>query len=563
MTRIDLDVKFHEKDEAKSLGANWDSTNKVWYADSSNPNLPELAKWMPKSSAIAPANTSLVEQADINASSLSIHLQRASVAIRKSFEGADWIVADIVKINHINGNCFIELAEYDNNQAIVAKCKANIWSNNLNNLRAKFKAGTGTDLVQDIKVLLKVATQFDTYHGFTLVVHDIDPNYTLGSIEANLRKIRESLKQSKIIDLNKKINIPKDYFRVAVISPKEAAGLEDFRRDAVILHNRRICHFDYFTATFQGQRAVNEIDDAIEQVLHSHQTITYDALCIIRGGGSKSDLDWLNSEKLARQMCNAPMPVFTGIGHAVDKTILDEVACKEFDTPSKVIKFIEANIFNNANTAQSNFEAIYKTTDKLILKTERTLQHLNDTVLHLASKQVTSSQTACDALSARVSSGLKVVISEASKMPDLYFNEIKEKSQQLVNTALIKTSSLNQQICSDAKSKVNDFEVEMKQQLNEIQLRTSRQVKDAQLLSENLMSEITRGAHSLVKKADEAYVSSYRNIFAMGTNPTLKRGFTITRSDNKPVSKLANIDRSKSLEIEFQDGKITVEIKEK
>ena len=72
-----------------------------------------------------------------------------------------------------------------------------------------------------------------------------------------------------------------------------------------------------------------------------------DALVIIRGGGSKMSLAWLDDYDLTRHLCSFPIPIFTGIGHQTDKCLLDEVSNLSFDTPSKVIAYIQGNILNN------------------------------------------------------------------------------------------------------------------------------------------------------------------------------------------------------------------------
>ena len=53
-----------------------------------------------------------------------------------------------------------------------------------------------------------------------------------------------------------------------------------------------------------------------------------------RGGGSKADLLYLNDYEIGRAICNCPVPIWSGIGHSTDKTLIDEVAAKSFKTPS-------------------------------------------------------------------------------------------------------------------------------------------------------------------------------------------------------------------------------------
>lgn len=85
-----------------------------------------------------------------------------------------------------------------------------------------------------------------------------------------------------------------------------------------------------------------------------------DAVVIIRGGGAVNDLAWLNDYDLARCICDLAIPVFTGIGHERDSTVLDEVTHTKFDTPSKVIAGIEKVIRMRAQEAKEHFEEIAK-----------------------------------------------------------------------------------------------------------------------------------------------------------------------------------------------------------
>ena len=140
------------------------------------------------------------------------------------------------------------------------------------------------------------------------------------------------------------------------MAPHEAAGLADFRRDAEQLAAAEVCGFEYFSATFQGRDASDSIRSALRTVHEQHQQQPFDAVCIIRGGGAKSDLAWLNDANLAAWVCRLPVPVFTGIGHEIDECVLDLVAHRRFDTPSKVIGFIKTALMSEASTARAQVE---------------------------------------------------------------------------------------------------------------------------------------------------------------------------------------------------------------
>lgn len=243
-----------------------------------------------------------------------------------------WVRAEISQVSARGGNTYIELVEHDANGQIIAKVRSVIWRHAAPNVIAKFEQGAGTSLAADIKVMVHVRAELHPQYGMSLVVGDIDPTYTLGDMEAKLRQIRQHLQDAGLYDRNRSLPQPGEFTRVAVIAPAEAAGLGDFRREADLLEAHGLCAFDYELATFQGKEAPQSVYAAMRSLWDNHQVAPYDALVIIRGGGARADLQWLNDQRLAEAVCRIRIPVFTGIGHERDNTILDEVATR-FDTP--------------------------------------------------------------------------------------------------------------------------------------------------------------------------------------------------------------------------------------
>ncbi len=200
----------------------------------------------------------------------------------------------------------------------------------------------------------------------------MDPSYTLGDLAAKLARIREKLQQTGLYGRNKQFPAPVEFVRVAVISPETSAGLGDFRREADRLQTAILCEFHLFPATFQGVEALSSIQTAIFEALAVHKQKPFDVLAIIRGGGSVTDLAWLNDMDLAKLLCQSPVPVFTGIGHERDNTILDEIAHTRFDTPSKVALHISTTIKDNALAAIQAWDRINALVGRIISR-ERTM----------------------------------------------------------------------------------------------------------------------------------------------------------------------------------------------
>lgn len=252
-----------------------------------------------------------------------------------------WIIAEISEFKFYNNHLFLTLVEYDNSGNLLARARGIIW--NYSQILKQFKQATNIDIKVGIKILALVTTDYHLQYGLTLSIKALDPTYGLGDAEAKLLKIKNQLLQENIFTNNKNLLLSEDFTKIAVISPKEAAGLGDFKKDALVLQNYNICDFDYYEAIFQGV----ETSSSIVAVFAKIATQKYDAIVIIRGGGAVSDLTWLNDYFVAKAICLAKVPVFSGIGHNKDQTIIDQVSKQTFDTPSKVINFIINKIVTN------------------------------------------------------------------------------------------------------------------------------------------------------------------------------------------------------------------------
>lgn len=112
---------------------------------------------------------------------------------------------------------------------------------------------------------------------------------------------------------------------------------------------------------------------ALEQIELNHPWVP-DAVAIIRGGGAVNDPAWLNDYDLARAICELGIPVFTGIGHERDSTVLDEVANRRFDTPSKVIAGIERVILQRVREAQNAHADIQRAARQQLDRVHRNVQ---------------------------------------------------------------------------------------------------------------------------------------------------------------------------------------------
>lgn len=352
MDKIILNVPFSQKDVAKKLGARWDPIQRYWYITGDS-NASKFTKWI--------VGKQSTESADGSSLSLCQLLTKVSDALSILKDQSIWVCAEIVKlIRHKSGHIYLELAEHNENGMLIAKCSGVIWRSSVGFIDDKFFQETRGSIHADIKVLLKVYIEYDCLYGLKLIVEDIDPTYTLGDMHQKMLNIKKQLMQKGVIENNKSKSLEFIHNRVAVIAPENAAGLGDFMREASLLLSHKVCHFDYYHSVFQGDSAADSIIKMLKSVQKKHLEKPYDFVVIIRGGGSVTDLAWLNDYNLAKMICDLELPVLCGIGHRQDQTIIDIVAHTSFDTPSKVSHYIYSSIVNIARDFSVCYREIWR-----------------------------------------------------------------------------------------------------------------------------------------------------------------------------------------------------------
>ena len=315
--------------------------------------------------------------------SLKEYLSTVQEVVKLTFDTPVWVKAEIRNLNIKAGHYYLELAEKDpDNDQVIASCRATIWKFAAQKIVTPFERETGIELSRDLNVLIKVKASFDPQYGFSLNIVEIDSSYTLGDIARRYQEILQRLTAEGLIERNRQLPTPFDLNRILVIAPENAAGLGDFKKDADALADAQVCEFVYHSATFQGNTAPQSIRQSLAQGLKQwaeDYTRAPDLIVIIRGGGAVNDLAYLNDYELAALLCKRSVPIWVGIGHEKDRTILDEIAHRSFDTPSKVIAGIRNHIVERVQDVITNLQIIQRSSRQQI----QAYQNQNDQLMTL------------------------------------------------------------------------------------------------------------------------------------------------------------------------------------
>lgn len=273
----------------------------------------------------------------------AITLEQLNQRIRTLITCADtqnvWVTAELSDVAPRGGHYYMELLQKDNDgRNIVARSRAMIWANRASSVISKFEQATNQRFATGIKVMVCVSASMHPVFGLSVVINDINPEFTLGDLMRRRQEILNQLQQDGVINDNRQLQWPAVAQRIAIISAQGAAGYGDFINQ--LFGNNHHLRFNarLFPAVMQGERSPESIINALNAIAQEQDE--WDCVVIIRGGGASADLASFEHYELALNIAQFPLPVVIGIGHERDITVLDYVANMRVKTPTAAAQWL-------------------------------------------------------------------------------------------------------------------------------------------------------------------------------------------------------------------------------
>lgn len=234
-------------------------------------------------------------------------------------------------------------------------------------------------LREEIKVNLLIEADFYVGGGkFQCRVKNIDPNFTVGELAKTRQAILQKLEREGLLEKNKRTPFAALPLKVGLVTGESTAAYKDFTTTLAG------SGFPFEVVARFARMQGNETETTVLEALGNLRAMDdLDVVCIVRGGGAKTDLNYFDSEALCRAIANFPCPVLTGIGHQIDESLSDKVAYASCITPTDCAKF-------------------------LIARAESAKRALAETILKIATAAQTSLASAKERLH-RAESGISVV----------------------------------------------------------------------------------------------------------------------------------------------------------
>jgi len=257
--------------------------------------------------------------------------------ITLNFDEPLWIECEIGQASFSRGHWYLDLIQKEE-QTIVAQCQAAMWANVYFFLKKKSPVPPEDILKQGVSVKLKVNVDFHERYGLKLIIEDVDSSFTFGQLELQRQAILKAIGDRGLIRKNAATYLSPVVQRLAVISSQQAAGYKDFVKHITDNDYGYDFRLTLFESAMQGQQVETDMLECLTQI--AIRADEFDAVAIIRGGGARTDLAAFDNLNLAVRIADFPIPVFIGIGHEIDQSVLDLVAYQSMKTPTAVADFI-------------------------------------------------------------------------------------------------------------------------------------------------------------------------------------------------------------------------------
>ncbi len=241
-----------------------------------------------------------------------------------------WIEGEISSLKfHSSGHVYFDLIEPDNSGNHVDKMSVALWKGRRNSVESVLSRADAGPLTEGIKIRIRGELSFYAPQGrVQLLMTAIDPHHTLGQLSIDRERVLQSLSKDGLLETNRSLRLSPVPLHVGLVTSDGSAAYNDFVDE--ISSSRYPFKISLAHSSVQGTDAEASLIAAIQALANTDA----DVIAVVRGGGARTDLLAFDLENVARAVALAGTPVFSGIGHEIDRSVVDEVAHTAFKTPT-------------------------------------------------------------------------------------------------------------------------------------------------------------------------------------------------------------------------------------
>ncbi len=344
--------------------------------------------------------------------SVSEFIEQLNFSIDEAFPGGVWITGEIEGFREPKPHYYFDLIEKDDDGKSV-KLQASMWGGVANKLMPKLR-NAGVEFKNGVKV--RVHGRLDYYGPFgkiSLKVDDIDPNFTIGEVQAEREALLRKLKEEGAFEVNRELEVPLVPLRIGIVTSFDSAAWHDML--STFKASELGFHIAVCNSPVQGDRCPEEVAAGI-RTLQKREDI--DLIVVARGGGSKGDLAGFDHELVARTIVAATKPVFVAVGHEVDTSVADFVAHTRFKTPTACAEYIVGLVQGFIDSVDSSASEIVDIVAHILERGEERLAALSTHIRNRATIGLNQAAGKLDLVSQGIKNASHVTVLHAATRLD-------------------------------------------------------------------------------------------------------------------------------------------------
>lgn len=357
---------------------------------------------------------------------------------------AVWVRGVITQITQKPNIVYLTIADFEEgNVKPISVVSLSCFAGRFAAIQSKIMAcGKPFELKEQLKVSFLIKAEIYVPYGkLQAQILDIDPVYTIGELAVTRGEILKRLALEGLLEKNKSLELAPAPMRIGLITGEGTAAYKDFTTKLAD------SPFAFKVMTIYAKMQGAETEATVLAALETLAKVdAIDVVCIVRGGGSKTDLNFFDSEALCRAVANFPVPVFTGIGHEIDKSLLDEVAYQSCITPTDTAKQLVDRVAESWNRMQVTAQEIAAGAKDTLVHANQALANFGTTLQQKVTSRIQGEKTKLVVCGSNLKRDLSYIIRSENARLDRNIEGLHQGTRKILDLAKSKFTLLETKV---------------------------------------------------------------------------------------------------------------------
>jgi exodeoxyribonuclease VII large subunit len=295
--------------------------------------------------------------------------RRIGYALEDAFPDDVFVTGEISGLNRSRGgHVYFDLCEMspEPGQPPVASLPVALYKMNKDVVNRLLTRAGITRMDNGMQVRVRGVVSFYGKTGrLQLRMTGIDPTYTIGKLAADRDRVLKILAAEGLVERNSRLPLPAVPLHIGLVTSAGSAAYHDFITE--LERSGYSWRVHVVDTRVQGARA----DVELERALCTLEAQGVSLIALVRGGGSRVDLAAFDTERVARTIAGLSVPVLTGVGHEIDRSVADDVAHTAYKTPTACAVALCAQVSDFLARADGAYADIAVTARRLLERHDR------------------------------------------------------------------------------------------------------------------------------------------------------------------------------------------------